>query len=250
MHEFELSTVIPAFNEARRIGRTLAALRDAFERRALRAELIVVDDGSTDDTARIAAAVPLAAFTPRVVRMPENRGKGAALRTGVALTRGRRVLLCDADLSTPIEELRALAARLDQGAAIAIGSRDLPSSQLDPPQPWPRRGAAWVFRLLRRGLPLACIRDTQCGFKLFDGDLARALFAQSQLDGWLIDCEILALAVQRGLRIDEVGVRWCNDPDSRVHIGRDAPRVLSDLRRLRRRFRPKKETKKGGESND
>jgi dolichyl-phosphate beta-glucosyltransferase len=212
-----LSIVIPAYNEARRLGPTLARLGAFLQSAERGVEVLVVDDGSRDATAEVARRAADAAGLPlRLVRREQNRGKGASVREGMLAARGARRLMCDADLSTPIEELARLEAALETGADIAIGSRDLPASRLEPPQPPARRLAAWIFRALRRRLLLADLRDTQCGFKLFTAAAAADLFARVTVDGWLFDCEVLALARQRGYRIREVGVLWRNDRDTRV----------------------------------
>ncbi|MFO0838550.1 MAG: dolichyl-phosphate beta-glucosyltransferase [Phycisphaerae bacterium] len=237
-----LSIVIPAYNEAGRVRRTLEAISEYAAGREVPAEIIVVDDGSRDATAHIVARAARTqnerphAPPIRLIRESTNRGKGFALRRGVAVSRGTRVLTCDADLSTPIEELDKLASRLDLGFDIAIASRDLPESRLAPAQPPLRRLAALAFQALRSGLLLPGLRDTQCGFKLFRGTLARSLFADAHLDGWLIDCEVLALAARRGYRIAEVGVTWRDDRDSRVRPLRDAPRTAHELLTIMRRW--------------
>jgi len=228
----ELSVVIPAYNEARRLPRTLAALREFAARQPCPVELLVVDDGSTDGTAGVAAA-----RGARVLRHAPNRGKGYALRRGIAAATGRYVLLCDADLSTPLTELARLRAALAAGADIAIASRDAPGAALDPPQPALRRLLAQGFRAVRRRLLLPAIRDTQCGFKLLPTALAQALAGEVTEDGWLWDVELLARAERRGLRIAEVAVRWRNDRDSRVRVLplllKAVPRLLAIRRRVR-----------------
>ncbi|MFN0136484.1 MAG: glycosyltransferase [Phycisphaerae bacterium] len=233
-----MSIVIPAYNEARRIARSLAAIGEWAEIQRREIELVISDDGSSDETIACAESAALGASIQRVLlRNAPNRGKGAALRAGVAVTTGELVLLCDADLSTPIDELGRLEAAIDAGADVAIASRDLPDSQLDPPQPLSRRLLAWAFRTYRRRLLLPAIRDTQCGFKLWSGDLARAVFAAARCDGWLIDCETLALAESGDAKIAEVGVVWRDDRDSRVRIWRDLPGALRELRQISRTHR-------------
>lgn len=232
--ERSLSIVVPAYNEARRIVRSLRSIGEWACDRERSVELIIVDDGSDDQTATIVESTIAPNNLRRtVLKHDANRGKGAALRSGVAASTADLVLLCDADLSTPLGELQALESALDRGSHIAIASRDMPDSRLDPPQPLSRRLLAWAFRTLRRRLLLPTIRDTQCGFKLWRGDLARTVFANCRTDGWLIDCESLVIAAARGARIAEVGVRWKNDPDSRVRVWRDLPGTLRELQRIR-----------------
>ena len=231
-----LSVVIPAFNEARRIGPTLAAVRAWLESRAVPAEIIVVDDGSRDGTADRAREA-LAGFEgSRIISVPENRGKGAAVRTGVLEARGDLILVSDADLSTPIEEVEKLRARIEEGADIVIGSRALPGADLQVRQRALRENMGKFFNRLVRGLVLKGVPDTQCGFKLFRREAARAVFSESRLCGFCFDVEILALASRRGLRVRQVPVVWRNSPHSRVRLIRSSLRMIADLVRLRRRI--------------
>jgi len=229
-----LAVVVPAFNEAARIAPTLARLLDFLERRGEPFEVVVADDGSTDDTAGAARR-----FEDRgvaVVRLPENRGKGAAVRAGVAATRPARVLVTDADLSTPIEELPRLEEAL-RDADLAIGSRAVPGARIPVRQPFYRELAGRTFNLLVRLAGVRGVRDTQCGFKLMDGDWARTLAGELTVDRFAWDVELIWLARRRGLRVAEVGVEWRNDPASKVRFLRDATRMLADVLRFRRRHR-------------
>jgi dolichyl-phosphate beta-glucosyltransferase len=173
----------------------------------------------------------------RVLCHAPRRGKGYAVRRGVMESAAELVLLCDADLSVPLGEFAKLRSAIDAGAEVAIGSRDVPGAWLDPPQPWARRLGAALFKAVRRRLLLRGIADTQCGFKLFRGGVARELFAAARIDGWMFDCEILALAAARGLVVREMGVTWRDRADSRVRPLRDAPGVLRDLLWIWRRCR-------------
>ncbi|MFJ8230201.1 glycosyltransferase [Streptomyces sp. NPDC094448] len=231
-----LSVVVPAYNEAERLLPTLHAVRDHLDAAPGRWgswELIVVDDGSTDDTAAVAREA--AAGDPRihVVTSPENRGKGHALRQGVLASYGSRVLVTDADLATPVEELDHLDTLLtDRDASAVIGSRAHPDSRIDVHQ-W--RGREWLGRagnLLIQAVAVPGLRDTQCGFKLFDGERARAAFAASVLDGWAIDVEILRHFRRSDWPVVEAPVRWSHRPGSKVRP-LDYARVLGELVRLR-----------------
>jgi len=232
----DLSVVIPAYNEARRLGSTLDRVVEYLQGLGVRHEVLVVDDGSTDGTAALVEAHP--GDGVRLVRQPENRGKGAALRRGVAESRGRRVLLCDADLSTPIEELPALERRLDAGAGVAIGSRGVEGSDVRRHQPVYRELMGKTFNRFIRLLGVRGFADTQCGFKLLHGEVARSLFPDVRTEGFAFDVELLWLARRRGHRVEEVGVAWIDSPDSRVHPLFDSAAMLRDvvLMRWRHRF--------------
>jgi dolichyl-phosphate beta-glucosyltransferase len=233
----QLSVVIPAYNEAKRLGPSLDRVAAYLRERGLDYEVLVVDDGSTDGTASLVTAHR--APSVRLVRQPENLGKGAALRRGVLESRGRRVLLCDADLSTPIEDLERLEAHLDDGATLAIGSRGVHDSDVRVRQPLYRELMGKTFNRIIRALGVRGLRDTQCGFKLVDGGAARRLFAELRTQGFAFDVELLWLARRRGYRVDEVGVRWIDSPDSRVHPLFDSSAMLRDVLLMRwRHCRP------------
>jgi dolichyl-phosphate beta-glucosyltransferase len=229
-----LSIVVPAFDEARRIGRTLDRLSEFAAALPGGAEIVVVDDGSRDATAEEVARRAGPAL--RLVRLDENRGKGAALRAGVAATTGSEVLLCDADLSTPIEEYGRLRPHLGE-AHLVLGSRAVAGSTIALRQPWHRELMGKIFnRLVRLGV-VGGYRDTQCGFKLIAGGVARELFAAMVVDRFAFDVELLSLALRRGYVAREVGVTWRDSRESRVHPLRDSIRMLLDLARIRWRHR-------------
>jgi len=234
----DLSIVIPAYNEARRIRRTLEAVRACAAGAGARWEVVVVDDGSRDGTQAVVAGFDPGPLRLRLLVNERNRGKGHAVRRGMLAAAGDRVLMCDADLSAPIEEVYKLLAWVERGYDVVIGSRDLPDSRLAPPQPPLRRLAARAFRWLRRLIMLRGIQDTQCGFKLFRRAAAREIFSHATVNGWLFDCEALGLAERFGYRIREVGIVWGNHPDTRVRPLRETftalPRLLSIRRRLGR----------------
>ncbi|MCA9244056.1 MAG: glycosyltransferase [Phycisphaerales bacterium] len=234
-----LTIVVPLYREAARAERLVRALDEFAMARApqLAVSAALVDDGSDDGTAdRLAAAIRATRDSSRfrLIQHESNRGKGAAVATGVLAATTDLVLMSDADLSAPLSQFDPLLAAVDAGADIAIGSRDLPGSRLEPPQPLRRRLLAWSFRALRRHVLLPDIRDTQCGFKLFRGDVARSLFSELATTGWLFDCEILVRAGLAGLRVVETPIVWRNDPDSRVRPLRDALPTLNALRRIAR----------------
>jgi glycosyltransferase involved in cell wall biosynthesis len=213
-----LSIVIPAFNEGGRIRRTLQRVCDFLRERDLDTEVVVADDGSTDDTALVVESIAgeRAGVQIRLVRLAHNRGKGAALRAGVAATRGARVLLMDADLATPIEELDVLWAAADAGASIAIGSRAVATANVTHAQPSLRVLLGTAGNLWIRALAVPRVSDTQCGFKLFEGDIGRKLFEMTRQDRFAIDVEVLSLARRFGIEIAEVGVEWSHQTGSKV----------------------------------
>jgi glycosyltransferase involved in cell wall biosynthesis len=234
LHPPPLSIIIPAYNEERRIAPTLAQITAYLDRRHRAYELIVVDDGSRDRTRDQVAAVAAEHPQIRLLPMPRNAGKGAAVRAGVLASRGRTVLFSDADLSTPIEEVERLEAALGGGADVAIGSRAAPGD-VARRQPILRRIQGRAFHWIVRSLgfrALAAIRDTQCGFKLFRGPVARALFGELTLTGFAFDVELLERAHER-FRIAEVPVAWTHADGSKVRPGIDAARMLRDLVRIR-----------------
>src|SRR6266568_2532999 len=203
-----LSVVIPAFNEAERLPRTLARVNAHLVGQGPPYEIVVVDDGSTDGTAESARAEGGPALT--LLRYQPNRGKGYAVRRGMLAARGARRLMTDADLSTPIEELDRLCARMDEGHDVVVGSRALPASRIEVRQPWYRENMGRLFNLFVRALAVPGVRDTQCGFKLFSAAAARDVFSAARLDGFSFDVEALFLARRKGYRIAEVPVRWRN----------------------------------------
>jgi dolichyl-phosphate beta-glucosyltransferase len=227
----DLSVVIPAYNEAQRVEPGLRRAEEYLRRRGLTFELLVVDDGSRDATAEVAAAAGAT-----VLRHPANRGKGAAVKTGVLASAGRRVLLSDADFSTPIEELEKLEAFLPV-ADLVLGSRALADSVITERQPLYREMMGRIFNLLIRGAGVRGLRDTQCGFKLGAGDVLRALCAEMTIDGFAYDVELIWLARRQGRQVVEVGVLWANSADSRVDPIRSSLGMILDMLRFRWRHR-------------
>jgi dolichyl-phosphate beta-glucosyltransferase len=227
-----ISVVIPAYNEERRIGASLAAIISYLDSGQEDYEIVVVDDGSRDGTAAtVEQAKGAAGGRVRLLRMPENRGKGAAVRAGVLASRGAEVLLSDADLATPIEELAKLRARLSDGCDMVVGSRVLDGSDIRVRQHPARALMGRIFNIIVRTLLIGGIRDTQCGFKLFRGPAARELFAAASVDGFAFDVEILLLARSR-YHVAEVPVVWRHVEQSKVSPGRDAARMLVDIVKL------------------
>lgn len=224
------SIVIPAYNEEGRLGITLEAIAKYLTDTQRRAEILVVDDGSTDATARLAAEHPIGA---RVLPNPGNRGKGYSVRAGLRAARGDSILFTDADLSTPIEEWPAFEKALAQGADVAIASRALPLSRIEIHQAWWREQSGRMFNRLVRlisGLPYM---DTQCGFKAYRRRAARRIAGLQRLEGWAFDVEQLRIAQLLDMRVVELPVRWIDSPATKVRFLRDAPRMLLDTLKVR-----------------
>ncbi len=230
--EPEISIVVPAYNESERIVPTLVSIAATMSEITLDFEIVVSDDGSTDDTPRLVRDLNLRNVI--VLDPGVNRGKGAAVRAGVGAARGRQILFSDADMSTPMHEVLALRAQLDAGADVAIGSRAAEGAS-EQSKSTLRRVFSWGWRCITRaGLGLD-VADSQCGFKLFTRDAARALFGAGRIDGFSFDAELLFLASRLGYRVAEVPVEWFDAPGSKVRPGRVAVQFLRDLVKIRAR---------------
>lgn len=229
-----LSIIIPAYNEARRLGSTLDRIRVYLDqRRFAGSELIVVDDGSSDGTGELVERYAALDSRIRLVRNPGNRGKGYSVRHGMREARGEWALFSDADLSTPIEELETLISAADTaGADVAIGSRALDRSRVKTHQSAARELSGRLFNLIMRlvtGLPFL---DTQCGFKLYRRAAARSIFAAQILDGFSFDVEDLVIAKRQGIRAIEVPVEWANVEGTKVSLASGLA-SFADLARIR-----------------
>src|SRR5438477_7202462 len=232
------SLVIPAFNEADRIGQSLREVLDYLQRSSPESELIVVNDGSTDETSERVREVFGAAglIATRLLEHSPNRGKGAAARTGLLAATKPIGLFSDADLSTPIEETPKLIEPIANGEVdIAFGSRALDRSLIGIHQSWRREQGGRVFNLLVRIATSLPFWDTQCGFKAFRLDVCRPILEAARLDGFAFDVELLFLADRAGLRIREVPVRWNHAEGSKVSFFRDSLRMLREVIVLRAR---------------
>ncbi len=231
-----LSIVIPAFNEKRRILPALEKIRHFLNAEKMDAEILVVNDGSTDDTAALVREV-MPAFQPAVrlemLENPGNRGKGYSVRRGMMESQGSWALFTDSDLSTPIDEYQKLAAPVQAGkAVIAFGSRGLPEAQVRKHQSWLRESCGRTFNLLVRTLVGLPYKDTQCGFKLFTREAVEAIFPLQTIDGFGFDVEILYIARKLGLRAVEVPVVWNHSEDTRVNLT-SGTRAFLDILRVR-----------------
>lgn len=228
-----LSVIIPAYNEARRLVSSLERVVTYLDSQPFSSEVLVVDDGSSDETALVARNYAGRHATVRILRYATNRGKGYAVRVGMMEANGHLLLLCDADLSTPIEEVEKLAAFLEEGYDVVIGSRALPESELRIHQPWLRERLGRTFNLVVRLLGVRGFADTQCGFKLFTRRAARDVFPRLRTNRWAFDVEALLVALKMNYRIQEVPVVWVNAPGTKVNVLRDAARTGWDLLRMR-----------------
>ena len=234
----EISVVIPAFNEEKRLPAFMESVATYLDKQfPHRHEIIVADDGSTDGTPTWLAEVMTRNPAVRTVRLPENRGKGAAVREGVSASKGVLVLFCDADGATPIEEERRLRQAVDGGADVAVGSRLVVSPDVVVHRDASRRLAGRMFAAAASWLLHPPVNDTQCGFKMFRGDAGRMIAAQATEHGYLFDLEWLCLAQRFGFKITEVGVNWTEMPGSKLRAGRDGIRIMRSLFELRRRLR-------------
>lgn len=228
-----LSVVIPAYNEETRIAKSLEKIYLYLQQQSYTYELIVVDDGSRDQTIRVVTDIFKRIEHGVLLVNERNRGKGYSVRRGMLASTGEYVVFSDADLSTPIEEVEKLLPVLTQGYDVAIGSRGLKESDVRVHQPFYREYMGKVFNMLIRMLMLTQFHDTQCGFKGFRGDVARRLFALLTLERFSFDVEVLFLAARQGCKIKEVPVQWFNEPNTRVNALRDSSRMFQDVLMIR-----------------
>ena len=228
-----ISVVVPAFNEERRLPPTLIDIIDFFERKGTPYEVIVVDDGSRDNTAEVVRKFERVRPEVRLIQLPKNQGKGHAVRLGVLNSRGLRILFVDADGATPIAEMERLQAALDSGSDVAIGSRALASTDTKVATSLHRKVLGRVFNRCVNIILLPSIADTQCGFKMFSRKAALFLFRKQTSDRFSFDVELLFLARKAGLRVAEVPINWTNVPGSKVNLVVDALLMFRDVFRFR-----------------
>lgn len=228
----DVSVIIPAYNEEKRLPRTLARIEEYRVARAFSSEILVVDDGSQDATAQVVENLRRRIARLRLVSNGSNRGKGYSVRHGMLEAAGRVTLFTDADLSTPIEEADKLFAALEH-FDIAIGSRALNRDLIEVHQSGIREMAGKSFNWAVRGMMGIPFADTQCGFKAFRRERTRILFEQQRIERFGFDPEILYLARRHGLSVAEVPVRWAHDPATRVHVAGDGLRMVGELAVIR-----------------
>lgn len=227
------SIVIPAYNESARIRATLDRILAYIDERRWNAEILVVNDGSTDDTAQIVQLYAARHPALRLLENPGNRGKGYSVRNGMLHARGEIMLFSDADLSSPIEETDKLFAALAAGADVAMGSRWLRADLQTQRQPLYRQLYGRIFNLALRLILGLRYRDTQCGFKAFTRPAAQSIFPLQHIERWGFDPEILFIARKFGLKVDEVPVQWAHSEGTRLHPLRDGIRMFLELLKIR-----------------
>lgn len=227
------SIVIPAYNESARIRVTIDRILAHIAQNRWDAEVLIVNDGSTDDTAEIVRQYVAASPAVHLIENPGNRGKGYSVRNGILRAQGRMILFSDADLSSPFEEAAKLFAALEAGADVAIGSRWLRSELQTERQPLLRQLYGRLFNLLLRLILSLHYKDTQCGFKAFTDRAAHAIFPLQKIERWGFDPEILYLAHQFGFRVQEVPVKWAHREGTRLAPIRDGMRMGWEVLKIR-----------------
>lgn len=235
-----LSIIVPAYNEAHRIGECLRNLKAFVGRNNLKTEIIVVDDHSKDDTTLMVEKFidENPEMNLQLLATPDDRkGKGAAVNRGMLAANGRFRLFSDVDLSTPIDEVKKLLFWAEQGCDIVFGSRALAESNVRVAQPLHRRLAGQMMRNITRLLIIRGVRDTQCGFKLFSEKATKEIFGRQRVWGWSFDLELLALADLLKFKYKEVAVIWIDSPESKVSFVRDAAKMFFEILSISFRLR-------------
>jgi dolichyl-phosphate beta-glucosyltransferase len=235
-NEVFLSVIIPAYNEEKRLPKTLEKIHDYLSKKDFDYEVIVVDDGSRDLTVKVAEEFKANHPKLRIVKNPGNMGKGFAVRNGMLNGHGKYLLFTDSDLSTPIEEFEGFLPELEKGYDIVIGSRSLKESDIKIRQPIHRVFMGKVFNLIVRTMFWTNIKDTQCGFKCFSRQVAQAVFPKQQVWGFGFDVEVLFLARKLGYKILEFPVEWSDSPDTRVSPIKDSVMMFLELLKIRWRL--------------
>lgn len=234
----DISIVIPVFNESKKIGADIKAASAFLKDNHLAGEIIVVDDGSDDGTSKATKSVAVSPMVElEVIRYDDQRGKGYAVRTGIGKTSGEYVMFADSGCCVPYGYVPDGLKLLKSGACdIAHGSRKLPDSKIQEAQGWYRRICAGLFRwVIHRSMKISSeLSDTQCGFKIYRGDVARDLYGQCVTDGFMFDLEIIMRAEKQGYRIKEFPIDWTCDRDSRLSPAKSLWRVLRELITIKR----------------
>jgi dolichyl-phosphate beta-glucosyltransferase len=229
-----ISIIVPSYNEGERIQPTLEKVVEYLRPRFSRFEVIVVDDGSADDTSNKVTQAQLREPRVKLISCSANHGKGFAVRQGILAAKGDAVLFTDADLSTPVETIESGLKGLDDGYPVVIASRRHAESIIVLRQSWSRDFIGRIFNLVVRRLLSLRFQDTQCGFKCFSREAARKIFSVARIDGFAFDAEILVIARTLGYRVKEIPVCWTNSPESKVRPLRNFLRVSNELLKIRR----------------
>ncbi|OGF45905.1 MAG: hypothetical protein A2452_06210 [Candidatus Firestonebacteria bacterium RIFOXYC2_FULL_39_67] len=232
-----LSVIIPAFNEEKRISRSVSLLKDYLNTLDIYYEIIVVDDGSLDATSKIVKQLSLMDPVIRLVRNEKNTGKGFAVKHGMEEAYGKYRIFTDADLSTPAEEIGKAIEFLKSGFDVVIGSRRVKGSDIRSPQPPVRKIFSAAFHFVRRMLLLPEIKDTQCGFKGFTAAAAKEIFSRLTIFGFVFDVEVLVIAKALDLKIKEMPVTWTDDTRSKLTPTKHLRAVAEELLTVRRNFK-------------
>lgn len=233
MGQYFLSVIIPAYNEENRLASTLESVQAFLKKQPYSSEIIVVDDGSRDQTIAVAKG-KLRGTDHRILENKENRGKGYTVKRGMLAGEGDYLLFCDADLSTPIEEASFFLEKMQQeNIDVLIGSRALKNSRIVEHQPLVRESMGRIYNFLARLLAFHDVSDSQCGFKCFSKEAAQDLFARQTIDGFSFDAEIVYLAQKRGYVLKEEAVTWRNSPQTKVRFPWDPINMFLDLVRIR-----------------
>lgn len=232
----EISVIIPAYNEEGRITGTLGRIWNYFKNKKIDFEMVIVDDGSTDNTEKIVKDFAQDKDNVIYVKMDKNRGKGAAIKKGVLSSCGKYILFSDADLSTPIEEFEKLYRYIKEGYDVVIGTRRVKSSNVVKKQPFLRRffGTGFIYLVKIMFPSLSKITDFTCGFKLFDGQKGKKIFYLQKIERWGFDVEILLIAKILNYRIKQVPVTWRDLRRSKVNLKKDIIRSFSDLIKIKK----------------
>jgi dolichyl-phosphate beta-glucosyltransferase len=233
MGSYTYSIIIPAYNESQRIAASLDKIIAYISEQQWTAEIIVVNDGSRDNTAEIVREYAKRNAMVRFLENPGNRGKGYTVRNGVMHADGDIILFTDADLSSPIQESRKLFAALDKGADVTFGSRWLQAELQTEPQPLYRQVFGRIFNLLLRIILGLKYKDTQCGFKAFTRKAGHQIFSRQMIDRWGFDPEVLFLAEKFGFKVAEVPVEWAHDNRSKINPVVDGFKMFTEMLRVR-----------------
>lgn len=233
MNDFYLSIIVPAYKEEKRIPIILEAIAKYEQTKDFKVETIVVADASPDRTAEVAKSYIGKLANLRVIEGKENKGKGGAVREGMLAAQGKYIVFADADNSTPIEQVDKLLQYADK-YPVVIGSRYCDGGKLAIPQSFVRRAGSRALNIVIQMLAISGIKDTQCGFKLFENKAAQDIFKRQTIFGFSFDVEILAIAKKRGYKIKEAGITWYDNPHSTVNPFKDGFRMVGDAWRVRK----------------